>query len=94
MYSMAGVKCKDMPAPELRKICRRGLPWTQRMVKIGADRTKCVVENHAWLTGAADAFEGDLHGTISSVLVQMFRRKAKGIGMEREDMDFLDHISK
>ena len=40
MYSMVGVMCKEMPTKELRKVCRRGLPWTHKMVRVGDEKRR------------------------------------------------------
>ena len=50
------------------------------------------LEDHAWRIGASEAFESDMFSMIAEILVQMLLRASKGIGRERSDMEFLDHI--
>ena len=59
---------------------------------MGKDNSKRMTEDQAWKVGASEALESDIFGTISEILVQMFRRASKGIGRERSDMEFLDYI--
>ena len=62
------------------------------MVRIGKGNTKRTLKDQAWKVGASEAFESDIFGTIAEILVQMYRREAKGIGREMSDLDFLDFI--
>ena len=50
------------------------------------------LEDQAWKVGASEAFESDIFGTIAEILIQMFKREAKGIGKEMSDLDYLDFI--
>ena len=60
--------------------------------KKGKDNSKRLIEDQAWKVGASEAFDSDIFGTMSEILIHMYRRASKGIGRERSDMEFLDYI--